>query len=348
MTTLLRFPLSLHLPELPVHVLENALSTREWDTYAIGVRIKDEAQKQSILKVVRTRVANLSLFNGKKLAFEFPDVEIIFDEVEKEIRVQVQPVIITGRYTKLQRTIAQTRHFCYQCKGTGRFSGGVCEVCKGEKVLTKESVQELIAPFFQKHFGCEEVLFHGAGREDVDVRMLGKGRPFALTLENPMKRTTDVPALMNEINAVLKNKVELFNLELGMPLDVAHVTQKYHTKRYRALVEGVGKVHVERLDSFLNQKMDVIQVTPVRVEKRRAMKERPHWVILESVKKIDETHVEITLHASAGCYIKEFISGDEGRSKPSLSEWLNCACVCKELDVVEIVEEAVGGFSVVS
>jgi tRNA pseudouridine synthase 10 len=252
--------------------------------------------------------------------------------------VHIFPIIITGRYTKLQRTIAQTRHFCFECKGSGKKHGNTCNVCKGEKVLTKESVQELIAPFFQKEFTCNEVVFHGAGREDVDVRMLGGGRPFALTLENPRVRNTDVEKLRVHINHALKSKVELFDLAIGHPTDVEKITRAYHTKRYRALVESPNKIDVPKLHPFIGKKIDVVQLTPVRVEKRRVMKERPHWIILESVKPVDAHHIEVELHASAGCYIKEFISGDNGRSNPSLKEWLGCACTCKELDVLEIVD----------
>ncbi len=188
-------------------------------------------------------------------------------------------------------------------------------------------------------FGCEEVLFHGAGREDVDVRMLGNGRPFALTLENPKKRVVDMRQLQNEINNGLKEKIELRELKIAHPTDVAKITRAYHTKRYRALMESKEKIAIEKLQTKIGEKEDVIQLTPVRVEKRRVMKERPHWIILEKVTPLDETHCEVELHSSSGCYIKEFISGDDGRSVPSLASWLGIACVCKELDVLEIVDE---------
>lgn len=341
MVTRFSFPLQHPMPELG-HNWQGELARRDWETYSVGVRVKDPLKKELFAKSIRIRVANHPLFNGKKTAFEFPDVEIVFDEVEKQIHLQILPIIITGKYTKLSRTIAQTRHYCFECKGVGRKHGAICPVCKGEKVLTKDSVQELIAPFFQKAFTCGEVLFHGAGREDVDVRMLGNGRPFALTLENPAKRRTDLKGLESEINSALMDKVQLFDLHIGMPNDVAYTTQKYHTKRYRALVESSEKIDSGLLVSFLNQKMDVLQTTPLRVEKRRAMKERPHWITLEKVTVIDDNHLEVELHASAGCYIKEFISGDHGRSNPSLADWAKVPCVCKELDVLEIVENDLG------
>ena len=45
---------------------------------------------------------------------------------------------------------------------------------------------------------------------------------------------------------------------------------------------------------------------------------------------------EITVRCEAGLYVKELISGDNGRTVPSISSLLGQACVCKELDVMEI------------
>ena len=36
-------------------------------------------------------------------------------------------------------------------------------------------------------FGAEEVMLHGSGREDIDVRMIGQGRPFILEFINSQK-----------------------------------------------------------------------------------------------------------------------------------------------------------------
>ena len=39
-------------------------------------------------------------------------------------------------------------------------------------------------------FGADELFLHGSGREDIDVRMLGDGRPFILEFVNPRKNQT--------------------------------------------------------------------------------------------------------------------------------------------------------------
>ncbi len=324
--------------KLLTHALESVLKPYSFSTFSIGIRSNDPALKLVYREQVQQYVASASFWKSKKLVLDAPHVHVLLDLVLNAFVVDIYPQIIVGRYCKLQRGIAQTRHFCYQCKGRGAWDGKSCDVCKGEKILTKESVQELIAPFFVHAFSAKEILFHGAGREDVDVRMLGSGRPFALTIENPLVRSVDLAALQEKINIALDGKVELIALEAASPDAVAKVTQAYHTKKYRALVLATGNISLEKLHAFLDKKIDVVQTTPTRVEKRRVMKERPHWVILEKVIPKNAHECEIFLRTSAGCYIKEFISGDAGRSLPSIAAWIGVACVCKELDVLEILD----------
>ena len=42
------------------------------------------------------------------------------------------------------------------------------------------------------------------------------------------------------------------------------------------------------------------------------------------------------IKTQGGLYIKELISGDEGRSQPNISELLNNKSICEELDVIEV------------
>ena len=50
------------------------------------------------------------------------------------------------------------------------------------------SVQELVGDEIKKEiFAADEIFLHGSGREDIDVRMLGHGRPFILEFINPKK-----------------------------------------------------------------------------------------------------------------------------------------------------------------
>ena len=65
---------------------------------------------------------------------------------------------------------------------------------------------------------------------------------------------------------------------------------------------------------------------------------------MERIRTVKEIHykqlgpksLELIMKTEAGTYVKEFISGDGGRTKPSVSEFLGVSAVCKELDVIKV------------
>ena len=80
------------------------------------------------------------------------------------------------------------------------------------------------------------------------------------------------------------------------------------------------------------------QWTPTRVLHRRADKLRKKIVYSVDVRKISDNEAELVIEAQGGFYIKEFIHGDNGRTTPSIAEYLGVGVKSIELDVVEIEE----------
>jgi len=58
-----------------------------------------------------------------------------------------------------------------------------------------------------------------------------------------------------------------------------------------------------------------------------------------SIESIDDAMATLTLEAESGTYIKELISGDDGRTKPNLSELIGIPCNVTALDVIKIKGE---------
>jgi tRNA pseudouridine synthase 10 len=297
-------------------------------------------------------------------------------------------VFIEGRYRKLTRDLPQTLFYCPKCKGRG------CEKCEGFGKLTRDSVQELVAWVAMPAFKARRNKFHGAGREDLNVRMLGNGRPFVLELLKSKRPQIDLEALAAEINRRNKGRLEVFDLRYSNKKRVVELKETRCCKDYRALVKvdptpaieaspaveakpaveavaavkgqpaveavaaAKGQPAVEavaagpaidpaKVDQILASllergRIDIVQSTPARVEHRRAMLDRERWIEVLEVSRADvEEHGEncwlITMRSQHGTYIKEAISGDGGRTKPSLSSFLQAACSCVELDVMAIL-----------
>jgi len=248
-------------------------------------------------------------------------------------------IFIEGRYKKLVRDLPQTVFFCPECKGHPRRRKN-CEKCEGFGKLTRDSVQELIAWVIGKAFGTRKNKFHGAGREDIDVRMLGDGRPFVLELLNPKQFGLDLAELETEVNRRNEGRIELLGLHYSEKPRVVILKESKHAKEYGALigVEGDTAAAKAALETHIGQRITVKQRTPERVAHRRADLFRERWIELTSVEEADEGQLRVTLRTEHGTYVKEAISGEDERTLPNLTEWAGTACRCIELDVLAILD----------
>jgi tRNA pseudouridine synthase 10 len=81
------------------------------------------------------------------------------------------------------------------------------------------------------------------------------------------------------------------------------------------------------------------QKTPVRVLHRRADLTREKYIYDVGVKKLSPRKAEMRLRCQGGLYVKELVTGDEGRTVPSVSELLRNKAKPMELDVLNIIME---------
>ena len=81
-------------------------------------------------------------------------------------------------------------------------------------------------------FQAEEVYLHGSGREDVDVRMLGHGRPFILEFINPRKSISCHSHLkqMRQMANENSSKVRALGMEIASKKDFEELKDSVATK----------------------------------------------------------------------------------------------------------------------
>lgn len=317
----------------------------EFSTFLMGCRVPDKiiqkekklheevnVEGESIKKEINRELGKkLSLMMDKEVDFDNPNLVVVMDFNSNSIELQRNPLFIKSRYQKLIRGIPQTKWPCRKCKGRG------CERCNYTGKMYPESVEELISNVVLKASQGQESKFHGAGREDIDVRMLGQGRPFVLEIKEPKIRSLNLEELKHEINSINKGKVEVADLKFVGKNRKREIksssTETY--KIYRALVELDDQVSDDDL-GVLNSLKVINQRTPIRVSHRRADKIRTREVKELSAKKLDGKHLELVINCEGGLYIKELISGDEGRTKPSVSSLMGVPARCVQLDVMEV------------
>ena len=191
------------------NLIKKSMNNYEYETFLVGSKVDEDIldRVQELIKFTTTEYSEpikteinreIGKILEKKLKkdvdFKKPTIMAIIDTSFDIVNLQISSLYIYGKYKKFKRDIPQTRWFCKICYGKG------CKKCNYSGKLYTTSVEEIIAEKFLEKTKGEDESFHGCGREDVDVRMLGNGRPFVLEIKNPKKRKLDFKQLEEEIN----------------------------------------------------------------------------------------------------------------------------------------------------
>ncbi|TBT97598.1 tRNA pseudouridine synthase Pus10 [Hamiltosporidium tvaerminnensis] len=272
---------------------------------------------------------------------------------------------IYGLYSKFSRNISQTP---MKINGKLLYEKSISDFCK--------SIAE--------HFKAKNVKFISCGREDANVRMVGK-RPFLLEIEggvyNEEKmninldkniKIFDLVWMKDEIKFIIKNaemnhykvyramlfikNLNIHNVESNIPpINLENDNQFSYNKAILNMKEkvetfaGNNENHIsDEINSFIHSNENIVdfkqnileiqQKTPLRVVHRRSNIFRTKYIELIKLEKLKNGFLIIDLISSAGAYIKEFVNGDFGRTKPSLSDFFNNYTDLVELDVLAVEE----------
>jgi tRNA pseudouridine synthase 10 len=331
-------------------LIENSLKDYDYETFLVGTKVEEDISDKEkeiidfsgsdyseLIKNELNREIGKILEKKlkKEVNFEKPTIMVVIDTSYDEIKLQISSLFIYGRYKKFLRDIPQTRWFCKICFGKG------CKRCNYSGKLYETSVEELISKKILDLTNGEDEAFHGSGREDVDARMLGNGRPFVLEIKNPKKRELDFSELEKEINKQNKNIIEISKLRYSNREEITRIKHSKFKKTYQVLIKCEKTINNEKLKkaalSLCGKKIG--QFTPSRVAHRRANMIREKYIYDCKIESVDGVMATLIIKAESGTYIKELISGDEGKTQPNLSEIIGIPCQVTELDVINIEGE---------
>ncbi len=284
-------------------------------------------------RLIGKRIAELT---NKEVDHLKPEIVVLCDPFADELKLQVNPLYISGRYRKLVRDIPQSKWFCSTCRGKG------CPKCGGTGKMYPESVEEIVEQPFLEAARSSKASFHAAGREDIDARMLGNGRPFVVEVDEPKKRFLNLSALQKAVNEHGKGRVSVSDLRLGDKSTVRRLKRgEMSQKEYRVLVGFENRILAENLrllERTLNSTM-IAQQTPNRVLHRRADLTREKYIYDVKIKKLSPKKAEMRIRCQGGLYVKELVTGDEGRTNPNISQILKNKAKPLKLDVLNVIME---------
>ena len=265
---------------------------------------------------------------------ERPEVMILFDTLTLGVNADVRALFLYGRYRKLARGVPQTRWPCRACRGRD----GGCESCEGTGQQYPNSIQSLVCEPMVEFVNAKSDAFHGMGREDIDVRCLGEGRPFVAELKSPRLRSIDFEKLTKTINKSAKDLIEIQGLRFSNRAEVARIketkAEKSYTIRFSCEHSLSDDEISKRILSLSGQVLE--QQTPQRVAHRRADKIRKRKVISIENVQIEDNEIEFDVRCESGTYVKELVHSDEGRTNPSVAAVLETDCEVILLDVKDI------------
>ncbi len=333
-----------------IGLITKTLEEYEFDTFLIGSKIDEDIQEkeQRLWEQLKLQDAEpikmeinreigkiLEPLLKKTVDIPNPDIMAVIDTAYDQVSLQISSLFIYGRYRKYQRGIPQTKWPCQICQGKG------CKKCNYTGKLYEITVEGLVAKKAVEMAQGTDESFHGSGREDIDARMLGTGRPFILEVKNPKIRTIDLSVLEKETNKACKDIIEVSNLRFSNREEIARIKAAEFQKTYRVTIEASEPLNKEKLIKVAQslQGQLIKQLTPTRVAHRRANKIRERLIYNCTIESVEGIIASLTLETESGTYIKEFVSGDNEKTQPNLSELIGIPCKVKELDVIDVKGE---------
>lgn len=277
------------------------------------------------------------------------------------IAFSVTPLWFAGRYNKLSRIVSQTPWFVDapdaavvplgEEERMDRLDGLEADEF-GRRKRTAMSVEDVVVAGIKKVLLPEKVTFTAGGREDVDVRMLGRGRPFVVEVVNsrlvPPLVTNEVITRMGAVSEMVAEgivRVTDFRMVDKAYFGRMRTFETEKRKCYRCVVWTSREFGRSELERVLEIEGGVLlrQKTPLRVLHRRTQAVRERRVHELKVTRMVSSQVFVLdVVAAAGTYIKEFVHGDNGRTLPNVAEMLNCEADILQLDVSDIQVEETG------
>lgn len=244
--------------ELLADIIFDSLEPYELSRLQLGARIpKDQMEEEEEMRkrfgaggsdALKSGLVNAIAMHlnkrleGVKLVNDKPQILALIDVLTLTVELDIRAHYLYGRYIKLERGIPQTRWPCRACKGRG------CERCDHTGLQYKKSVQDLIGNPLLAVFESKEHAFHGMGREDIDVRCMGRGRPFVIEMKEPKIRSVDVIEAMKTINEAAEGSIEITGLRDSNRSEVVRVkdtpAEKSYTIRFRLMPLSEAELEV--------------------------------------------------------------------------------------------------------
>jgi tRNA pseudouridine synthase 10 len=274
----------------------------------------EESIKNQLTRILRLKFAKLTT---AELDYLLPDLVVnllIQNKNEIKININSRALLLAGRYTKKCRGIVQKQTKCHECRGKG------CNSCDNSGLSGYDSIEGIIAKYLMAITKGESPRFTWVGSEDRQSLVLGKGRPFFVSISNPKKRKfKEIVKVDNPcISASVTDKFT--QVTIGPPL-------KFVTKT-RILVSSSQSPSPKEYNNL--KTLNGVNVS--FHSKSRVVIKKIYSAYMD---ECASNEFYLTIVADGGLAIKQFVEGRE-YMKPTVSELLSTNCECILFDVLDV------------
>lgn len=221
-------------------------------------RIQKEVQEKGFTKTNVDLLLSQTNLEKMKSFYQLPFQRLT---MELEVDFQHDPIYLAGRYLKYSRTLSQSKWLLEN------------------ETFKINSIEEVLSAVLVKELGATESVFAASGREDIDVKCLGTGRPFFVEFIAP-KRTKFSQAEMNRYQTLINsstNEMEVRDLQYveKQQTKLIREGQNDKTKCYTALCYCYSRLNQEDIDKLNSlTEVEVFQKTPIRVLHRFTLRRK--------------------------------------------------------------------------
>jgi tRNA pseudouridine synthase 10 len=243
--------------------------------------------------------------------FNDPEVMIVLDIPRGSIEVVIPSLTISSRLVKLVRGVSIKRR-------SGR---------KSIEEMAEKAVTEI----------GEGLRISISMRDTSRYRILGDGCYSLIEIRSLRPGKRDLEIISRALNKELR-RYAIDIMGKGRRRDVEELAGRVKRITYRVYIYSDRDIGEEELQKFQKQSPLLIsQRTPQRILKRRGI-DRTYTgdLRIDRIHRTSKRTFEALLSMPSKIYVEETITGDEGRTSPSLSSILGANLRPLEIDVIRI------------
>ncbi len=271
-------------------------------------KVKEEL-KREIGKAVMSRY-------GYRAKYEDPDVVVEIDPVRDEVRAVFPSEIYVARLRKYARDL----HI-------------------DSKALYGNSIESVLSEKASGVFEAEYISIKPSARIYPGYRVIGSGLSVSVEIHSPKRRFRDVKSVEDALNI----DPERYSLEIISRVRRRNIGELGGYIRrivYRVLVHFDSECIRDKAVEYVAEKIyglssEVIaQRTPSRMLRWKYDYTRYGRVKVVDVLGVSRGLFEVVLVSDKNLYIEEVVSGDYGRTEPSVSSVVGCGATPVKIDVL--------------